>query len=185
MVWRYTHEGALDPSFAGKGFFLHDGAGGGTGSSDVGFDLALDPAGSLYVAGRSNDQMTVWKLKEDGTLDTAFGGTGYRSFPPATAGRGPEVGNAVRVDRGGKILVAGASRSPAGDDDLAVWRINPDGTLDPTFGVGGAFLHGGAAGGVGTDTAHDLVIDSMGRILVIGESAGAALVGQMTLWRLR
>ncbi|MGC4122933.1 MAG: hypothetical protein QM765_51865 [Myxococcales bacterium] len=186
IVWRYNHDGTPDTSFAGLGYALHDSPGGILGANDLGNDLALSPEGGLYVAGQSNQRMAVWKLKGDGTLDASFCGAGCCLFSGAAGGSGPDLGTAIAIDASGRLVVAGSSRNAAGDDDLAVWRITPDGALDPAFGIGGVFVHGGAAGGVGgTDLAHDVALDSTGRILVIGESADAALASQMVIWRLR
>src|SRR4051794_9698778 len=74
-----------------------------------------------------------WLLNA-GDLDTTFDGDGFLYATFSYKGSGvPSAANAVQVQADGKILAAG--RTPG--DDFGVVRVNPDGSLDPTFGSGG------------------------------------------------
>jgi hypothetical protein len=74
-----------------------------------------------------------------GALVPGFNGTGIRIFD---SGLGTEWLHAIEADVDGKIYAAGVTPNPANpaDEDLLVLRINPDGTLDGTFGTGGVHI---------------------------------------------
>jgi uncharacterized delta-60 repeat protein len=73
-----------------------------------------------------------------GALDRAFGGDGKVT---SNFTRKDDVVRALALQPDGKIVAAGHVGSPAGGGDppskLALERLKPDGTLDPTFGTGG------------------------------------------------
>ena len=81
---------------------------------------------------------SVMRLNADGTLDTGFGTGGVDIFDPANGDKVPydsdegvEATMAVQAD--GKVLAA-----HSGLDGLTVQRYNGDGSLDNSFGQGGA-----------------------------------------------
>ena len=81
---------------------------------------------------------SVMRLNADGTLDTRFGTGGVDIFDPANgdkvpydADEGVEARMAVQAD--GKVLAAHSGRN-----GLTVERYNGDGSLDTSFGQGGA-----------------------------------------------
>ncbi len=200
-LWRFTPEGRLDTTFGGKGYVTHHDAAGG-GSYDVGTAVAIDGAGRIVVGGYSwggdtRQDLVVWRFDRDGRLDPAFGddhdGDGMRegwvTHHNAALGMGHDRGHALAIDDHGRIVVAGSSeRSTASyrvykvalrrDDNLAVWRYNSDGHLDPTFGLDydgdgtphGALHHHDAAGGGDDDGGLAVAIDGSGRIVVAGYS---------------
>jgi uncharacterized delta-60 repeat protein len=189
VVWRYNTNGTLDTSFNGTGYAVHDGAAGGT-DSDIGYSVTLDSSGRILVAGYSmnaafDTDMVVWRYNTDGTLDTSFGGTGYVVHAGAAGGtNGSDEGYSITTDSLGKILVAGQSENAAGNNDLAIWRYNTDGTLDTTFNGTGYAVHDGAAGG-GNDEGYAIKIDSSGRIVVAGGSENGEVdpYYDMVVWR--
>jgi len=72
----------------------------------------------------------------DGDLDPTFGTDGkvLTDFDHST-----DIANAVAIQADGKLVVVGTTYqdNDFSDEDFAVARYNPDGTLDKTFGVGG------------------------------------------------
>src|SRR5206468_6942593 len=100
----------------------------------------------------------------DGDLDPTFGTEGkvLTDFDHST-----DIANAVTVQTDGKLVVVGTTyiNNDFSDEDFAVARYNPDGTLDETFGVGGK---------VQTDfpdlaaVASSVVIQPDGKIVVAG-----------------
>src|SRR5205809_679358 len=76
-----------------------------------------------------------------GTVDTSFGSstldpgrvmTDFRALPDGR--RSTDVISAIAIQPDGKIVAAGRSNSPNGDDNFALVRYNPDGTIDTSFG---------------------------------------------------
>lgn len=102
------------------------------------------PSGTFYAAGFAAQTLagarlvTVVKLTAAGALDTSWaGGDGIAATTLDFKGGGGEIGIAVQPS--GKIVVSAtvANLTNANDRDVAVTRLNADGTPDATFGVAG------------------------------------------------
>jgi uncharacterized delta-60 repeat protein len=95
------------------------------------------------------------------------------------------AGSTVSVDASGRIVITGWYIPVADvlEGDLAIWRLNSNGTLDTSFNGTGMVTHHGAAGGNGHDEGYAGVIDSAGRIYATGLSLNAAGDYDMVLWR--
>ena len=94
-------------------------------------------AGSLYrlrddAGGTAGNDMTVLRLRADGSLDTGFGTNGLVRIN-AGVGDSQEAFDLVRQPDG-KLLVAGMLEA-ASYTDVGIARLLPDGTLDATFGT--------------------------------------------------
>ena len=177
--------GVLDPALNGMGFLVHDGAAGGF-RDDFGRGVTVDGSGRILVTGESwsgtDMDAVVWRLNDDGTLDTGFNSQGWVVHDNAAGGGGNDGGYSIVVDGAGKILVSGNSLSPGGDADMALWRFNDDGTTDGTFGAAGAAVHDSAAGGGGNENGTALVLDGLGNIIVVGHSENGANLDRV-VWR--
>jgi uncharacterized delta-60 repeat protein len=158
-VARYTSAGLLDPSFSGDGRRLIDFA----GRYDRAEAVAMQPSGSILVAGSSLDAAVVTRLLPNGSVDRSFANGGHRLIPSMF------TASAVALQRNGKIVVAGTD-----GPDFAVARLRANGHLDPRFGVGGIARTDFTGYG---DAAKGLVIDTRGRIV----AGGWALVDDQNL----
>jgi uncharacterized delta-60 repeat protein len=108
---RYNTNGSLDTSFSGDGKVTTD-----LGSSEVGYNVALQPDGKIVVSGDCHPQSAVVRYNANGSLDTSFGVGGIaRTYYPSNA-----YGMALQSD--GKIVLAGES-----DRGWAVARFVGDG----------------------------------------------------------
>jgi len=146
---------------------------GGKVTTAVGFDhegayaVALQSDGKIVAAGDSNSgpdyDFAVIRYNADGSLDASFGNNGKVT---TDFGMGDDSGSAVAIQSDGKIVVAGYA-SNGTDDDFAVVRYNPDGSLDTTFGTGGIVTTGI---GTGDDEAFAVAIQSDGMIVAAGDS---------------
>ena len=103
----------------------------------------------------------------EGGLDPSFGTGGTVTTP---VGPADAFAQSVAVDAQGRIVVAGAA-SNGSNEDFAVLRYNPDGTLDPTFDGDGVRLVDFLGH---RDSALDIAIDSQGRIVVVGQANDGA-----------
>src|SRR5207244_1132626 len=94
----------------------------------------------------------------DGTLDASFGTGGTVRLPQNVSG------SDVAVQADGKIVVVG-NRPPVGtsNSDVAVVRLNADGTPDQTFGIRGVATT--PQQGFGTFFVGGLVLQPNGRII--------------------
>src|SRR6185437_4061486 len=102
-----------------------------------------------------------------GNLDLTFGNQGMAAVPQLGSVRC----SAIQPD--GKILVAGSvehfnPNTSATTADFEILRLNTDGSLDTSFGTQGAVFEDF---GGNEDTPSAMVVDSSGKIYVIGASA--------------
>ena len=120
-----------------------------------------------------------------GGLDAAFNGTGTRVVPFDLGGSNSDTGAAVAVQADGKIVLVGTvDQATANDTDFAVTRLNPDGSLDATFGTGGRQVVAFDLGGQNSDRGNAVALQADGKIVVVGtvqSSAGDADFGVVRL----
>jgi uncharacterized delta-60 repeat protein len=128
--------------------------------------LVLQPDGKVVLAGFT-DAVSVYdfaltRLDANGHLDTSFGTGGI--VMTDFGGGSYEIGNTVALQSDGKLVVGGfrvgASR------DFALARYNTDGSLDPTFGLGGLVVTDFIGGSY--DEIARLAIRPDGTIVVVG-----------------
>lgn len=127
--------GSLDPSFGNNGLAITDfGIG-----DDEAFDLVVQDDGKIIVAGFSYNgavkNFAVSRYLPDGVPDNDFGVGGTATF---SLGSGDSVGRALAVQDDGKIIIAGSTG--ADDQDIALLRLNSEGSLDDSFGTNGQFV---------------------------------------------
>jgi uncharacterized delta-60 repeat protein len=113
-----------------------------------------EPQGATVLTTKSAIAATA------GDLDPTFGGDGFVTAPVGTSANA----NAAAVQADGKILVAGRTLNSRQGRDFAVARFRPDGTLDSTFGNGGAVI---TAVSKNTGEANALLLQN-GKIIVGG-----------------
>lgn len=100
--------------------------------------------GKTIVIGALDGDRILWivRLNTDGSVDSGYGynGLAVRSFGTAS-----QFVNGVplsaQIDRYGRLLVAGYATNPLSNDRyIAVWRIDPNGIFDTTFGGSGGVI---------------------------------------------
>jgi uncharacterized delta-60 repeat protein len=159
---RYNADGTLDPNFNGMGKVTTD-----IGSGpDITFSVVVQNDGKIVAAGFSDNgnwDFAIVRYNANGSLDTSFNGTGKVRTP---IGSGTDYGNDVALQDDGKIIVAGWS-SNGSNDDFAVVRYNPNGSLDTTFGGTGKVT---TNFGNANDTGYSVEVQDDGKILVAGLS---------------
>lgn len=135
--------------------------------SDPLYSIVVQKDGKIVVLGAHNGSFSVLRYDTTGQLDKTFGTNGSAVV---TFTSGQDAAHAIAIDYAGtaktnkeygKIVVAGSSAG-----GFVIARLNPNGALDSTFGVGGK-VSGVLAGG----TANGLILKSDGSILVGGTDA--------------
>jgi uncharacterized delta-60 repeat protein len=101
-----------------------------------------------------------------GDLDFSFGGNGKR--PIGFAGVNLKHANAVAI-QGLKIVVVGDAPG-FGSSDFSLARLNADGTIDTTFGIGGGVTTDFSNNSDDSANAIAFLTDGTGRIVVAGRS---------------
>lgn len=91
--------------------------------------------GKILAAGSTTSTMAFACYNPDGTLDLSFNGTGIMNYD---FGAGNDKINKLVEQPDGKIIAAGDAIDAIGTvNTMAVMRINPDGTIDNSFGTAG------------------------------------------------
>jgi len=167
---RYQPDGRIDTSFGTRGKVRTD-------FGDQGFDRAesavLQPDGRIVAAGfaialqGAPENFAVARYTADGALDPSFSGDGLRQV---SFGSCCQAAHSVLLQPDGKLVLVGFPDSESSDSDFTLARLNPDGTLDATFGRAGRVrtsfgdLNGGANGAA---------LQPDGRIVAVGFQATA------------
>jgi uncharacterized delta-60 repeat protein/uncharacterized repeat protein (TIGR01451 family) len=160
---RYNYNGTLDASFGGAGKVVTD----FNGTSDRIWGIALQPDGKIVAVGETvslvipgTNDIAVARYNADGTLDTAFGGTGK-----VTTDHGGASNAAYAVTMSGANIIVAGYEAVSGNNDFMVTRYTSAGVTDLTFGTLG-FTTLGFSGG--NDVARAVATDSNGAIVLGG-----------------
>jgi uncharacterized delta-60 repeat protein len=159
---RYLANGTLDTTFGTGGKVRTDF---GNNDLDIAYAAVLQPDGKIVSAGTTvfdfgvQQQFALTRSNSDGTLDTTFG-TGGRVL--IDFGSFAQSANAVLIQPDGKIITVGYPNTESKDSDFLLARCNPNGSLDPSFGVGGKVRTsfgdlGAAANGAVLQPDHKIV----------------------------
>ncbi len=178
----------IDPVLSYSTFF------GGTGN-DIGWDIALDTNGFVYVAGEtmSAGLATPGAFQTTNRLGTQFGGDAFiakldnlgttLSYLTYLGGKGDDAALGLAVDGAGSAFVTGFTSSTNFPLASAL-RTNLSGTKDPTFGVypldafvtelntnGTALVFSTYLGGSADDEGIGIAVDPAGNVYVTGFTA--------------
>jgi uncharacterized delta-60 repeat protein len=132
---RLTARGDVDPTFGASGYSPIE-----TGD-EWPWAAALQNDGKTIVTlVASQPRLTLLRLNADGSRDTSFGSNGRAVVPLAGSFGLAGQPTAVALQRDGKIVVAASwVEASMGSliEAIRLARLLPDGSLDPSFGVGG------------------------------------------------
>lgn len=133
MVVKYTADGDRDTAFGTNGSIQES-----IGFENIAYSIVQQPDGKIVVGGVFTEQQFspyhafLVRYNPDGTRDVSFGSNGLQKYS-ATDSPVPVPGfvTAIELLPNGQFLALVTS----GQDALV--RINPDGSVDTTFGVNG------------------------------------------------
>jgi uncharacterized delta-60 repeat protein len=171
---RFNTDGSLDPTFGTFGRVSTDF---GSAAPSYAHGVALQPDGKIVAAGvvvvGGVGYVAVTRYMLNGTLDVSFGTNGK---VVAQLGLTYDEANAVTVLPNGKIIAAGESWQGTFHRD-AVVRLNPDGSFDSTYGVGGKVIVSFDDAG---DSASAVALDQIGRVVLAGGANNLFGVARLT-----
>jgi uncharacterized delta-60 repeat protein len=166
--------GALDTSFGGTGMVTST-----IGTRSQSNAVAVQADSKVVVvgfsSGKSAGPFTVARYNTNGSLDSTFGSGGIAVVPISNLGS-PSQATAVTIQPSdGKILVAGTGaisvmKNGGYDSEFVLARLNPNGTLDKTFGGGKGYVMTNVAPEVwmGESYPSSIFIQPGGQIVVGG-----------------
>jgi uncharacterized delta-60 repeat protein len=138
-------------------------------NSNAGGPVLIQPDNKILLGGvrlspTSDYDFTVLRYNTDGTLDTSFDGDGVAVLPVSASSNDVLVNMALQTD--GKIVAVGwtaVQSSPTGPD-VAIMRLNSNGSLDTSFDGDGILLVRNQE----HETAESVAIQPDGKIVVGG-----------------
>jgi uncharacterized delta-60 repeat protein len=124
--------GSLDTSFGVGGKATTD-----FGGTDEADGVAVQPDGRIVAAGIAGfyegGNFALARYDRDGSLDTSFGGGKVTT----DFGSASDFAFDVAIQPNGSIVAGGAVGYSTAGADFALARYERDGSIDPSFGVGG------------------------------------------------
>ncbi len=162
VVTAFSADGQLDTSYSGDGYSNF------TVDNVQGSHLLPRPGGGVFVVGTEfgNDAIVV-AIDAAGDLDTSWSSDGYELVDVG----GTDFVFGALLETDGRIVVSGST-----DADAFVFRLDPSGVLDTTFGTGGIVVTD--VGGAGTDAAYSDPVERDGGYHVAGTDDGDAFVAR-------
>jgi uncharacterized delta-60 repeat protein len=196
-VLRLSTDGSPDSSFnlTGKKTVSFTPAA-GSSNSDIARDVAIDAAGNIVLGGGSNKgvgadtDFAVARLLTGGTPDPDFNADGRVTLGFDLGGAGgsnADVAFAIHIQHDGSIVLVGSADTStiiSSNLDIAIARLQPDGSPDNSFGIGGKTLAAFDLGEQNEDLALAVTEQSNGKILVAGAAetpAGSVAFDAVTL----
>jgi uncharacterized repeat protein (TIGR01451 family) len=184
----------IDPVLAYSTYF------GGTSEENI-HDIALDPAGNIYVTGRSQDlagfPTTTGAFQPTKPGATLTSDAFVSKFNPAGSALiystflGGSLDDNNRALRAGRVAVDAAGNAYVTGDTLSANFPVSGNAADGTFGGGanatdgfyvklgptGAFLYGTFIGGTDIDWTHGIDVDAAGNVYVMGATRSDSAEG--------
>lgn len=191
VVCRYFPAGNLDPGF-GNGGCARIGLDLIPNGREAPGELIVLPSGALLIAGYANTpQFTgsqsaalLLRLTANGSLDTSFVLTGWRTFNQSAAST---IGTTLARNPDGSLLLGGTFRVGTSGYHRFVAKFTDTGGLLASFGAGGSgsvtvnFDDFAGNANLAFDSANSLLVDGSGRIYDCGHSTRVAGVKTTTV----
>lgn len=174
LIIRYKSDGSLDSTFDGDGKKLI--------FSDQFMGIAekvlVQDDGKILVMGNESESSgnlnaVILRLNNDGSPDSTFSGDGIEVIHFGNDYEGITSG-CVQSD--GKILIT-ATTSDYVVSDIAVARLNPDGSMDNSFDLDGMLIIDIS----NNDYAGEVAISDNDKIVILGYQSNSLITGDMDM----
>lgn len=191
-IARLTHDGAPDAGFSFDGRTTVA-VGSGT-ALDGTYNTIVQSDGKIVVIGEGPDtdvslddsDFKLVRLNTDGTLDASFSGDGKAYVAFDLGGTNDDRAlDAVQLPNG-KLIVVGGAEVATDDTDIAVVRLNVDGSRDTSFDSDGRVTFSfGLDPAFPRDLASSVALDENGNLLVAGSAEkGGPIANDFAIARL-
>jgi len=166
LVARFNQDLSLDTSFGSNGIVIFD-VSDNTDSQGASIGIQADDK-ILIAPGYTSTNVALIRLSADGDIDSSFGTAGEAIKPASFVFSNGFNSRRVPTSPDGKIYLAGIGRSVSSmDGDMAVMRLNTDGSVDTNFGENGIAVY---VSDSSNDVIDDINLQSDGKVLVAGGS---------------
>ncbi|GGJ38570.1 delta-60 repeat domain-containing protein [Deinococcus roseus] len=167
VVARYNTDGTPDSTFGTAGKTVTSVVAG----NDRASGLVIQSDGKIVVSGTAvnnttDEDFVAVRYNANGTLDSTFGNAGTTTVSFG-AGTGVDQSNALALQNDGKLLLVGRTKTGVGSYDLALARLNANGTLDNTYGKDGKVITSAAPS---SDTAQAVKVLGDNKIILTGST---------------
>ncbi len=164
---RLNTNGSYDTSFSSDGKLIFSfGAGNGSKINKI----LLQPDGKIVAVGQAYSGVDydfgIVRFNTDGSLDTTFGSTGKTLV---NIGPANDFGRNAILQSDGKIVITGYSNNASGDS-ISIVRLNPDGSLDTSFGTNGKIYYNIPSKSY--CVAESIALQTDGKVLIAGHADG-------------
>lgn len=172
-----AQDGILDVTFGSSGIVQ-------TVSTHEAFDMIIQPDNKIIVVGSinmgsNNEDIAVVRYNSDGSLDNSFGTNGIVNVD---FNGGNDDASSVALQSDGKIVMVGRAQNASNDNlDIAVIRLNSNGTLDNSFATNGKYQLD--VDGYAFDYALDMALQTDGKIVLVA-MAGTDMFAKNAVIRL-
>ena len=166
---RYNPNGSLDTTFDGDGMLTTA----VTAQSDYAIRVAIQPDGKIVTVGdafNGTSDVGVCRYLTNGTLDATFDGDGKLTM--AVGPSDNDYGRGLALQPDGKIVISGLAITAGGTFDFFVLRLNANGSPDTSFDGDGKVT---TAIGSGHDFGTSVMVQSDGKIVLVGQTANGAV----------
>jgi immune inhibitor A len=154
-TFRYLSNGTRDTTFnAGQGQY-----------GGVGYNFVFDSSGRIIVIGRyGTTTLRMFRMSANGINDNTFGTNGKVDFAGGSSGNQSKMG--ICIDSTNNIYVTDSL-----NNDLVVWKFNPNGGVITTFGVNGKATITDILGSGAIDKGNAIAVNSSSGLLYITGSS--------------
>jgi uncharacterized delta-60 repeat protein len=156
-------DGTPDPSFGNNGVLVDPFSANSAGHAVVALGTAVIVAGTVESAGSTEDIM-VAGFDASGDPLSGFGSNGVITLDLLST----EAAYGMSIQPDGKLLVGGYSGNGLQSHDQFLYRLLPDGSVDPSFGVGGLATSSLTTQATWMEGTYSIGTDPDGSILVAG-----------------
>jgi uncharacterized delta-60 repeat protein len=132
LVMRVNEDGSLDTGFGTGGFAIHENPSG----SEMATSVALDANDDLIIGLAQQNPSEIFRDGAVGKVSSSGSSFEILYEVPDTFLENRSGINDVKVQPDGKIVIAGY-RTPEVFSDMALGRLNSDGSIDSDFGTDG------------------------------------------------
>ena len=189
---KFTPEGRPDSTFGpyGRSVMVVGGCVTFAPVNQVVTDIAVQPDGMVLGVGSGTytydacgyTNMVIFRMKANGTADSTFGMCGMLQSYQVLASYPLSLTSShlthIKLLPSGQFMVLGYGQGGGVTVYNLIMRFNSDGTLDPTFGVGGICTVTGVFTAV--DGAWDMQVDTAGNTVIVGDSYSTDSTGYYT-----